>query len=50
MRLRRALEEMVVEGVNTNIKLHQELLRQDDVLNGDYSIKWLEQWLEERVV
>ena len=49
MRLRRALEEMVVEGVNTNIKLHQELLRQDDVLNGDYSIKWLEKWLDERV-
>jgi acetyl-CoA carboxylase biotin carboxylase subunit len=50
MRLRRALEEMVVEGVKTNIPLHQELLRQDDVLNGDYSIKWLEQWLEQRVV
>ncbi len=48
MRLRRALDEMVVEGVNTNIKLHQELLRQDDVLNGDYSIKWLEKWLEDR--
>jgi acetyl-CoA carboxylase biotin carboxylase subunit len=48
MRLRRALEEMVVEGVKTNIPLHQELLRQDDVLNGDYSIKWLEQWLEMR--
>jgi acetyl-CoA carboxylase biotin carboxylase subunit len=50
MRLRRALEEMVVEGVKTNIPLHQELLRQDDVLNGDYSIKWLEKWLEERAV
>jgi acetyl-CoA carboxylase biotin carboxylase subunit len=48
MRLRRALEEMVVEGVKTNIPLHQELLRQTDVLNGDYSIKWLENWLEER--
>jgi len=48
MRLRRALEEMVVEGVKTNIPLHQELLRQDDVLNGDYSIKWLEKWLDER--
>jgi acetyl-CoA carboxylase biotin carboxylase subunit len=48
MRLRRALEEMVVEGVKTNIPLHQELLRQDDVLNGDYSIKWLETWLESR--
>ncbi len=48
MRLRRALEEMVVEGVKTNIPLHQELLRQDDVLNGDYSIKWLEEWLDKR--
>jgi acetyl-CoA carboxylase biotin carboxylase subunit len=48
MRLRRALEEMVVEGVKTNIPLHRELLRQDDVLNGDYSIKWLENWLKER--
>ncbi|MXP45511.1 acetyl-CoA carboxylase biotin carboxylase subunit [Allopontixanthobacter sediminis] len=48
MRLRRALEEMVVDGVKTSIPLHQELLRQDDVLNGDYSIKWLEEWLETR--
>jgi acetyl-CoA carboxylase, biotin carboxylase subunit len=48
MRLRRALEEMVVEGVRTNIPLHQELLRQGDVLNGDYSIKWLEEWLAAR--
>ena len=48
MRLRRALEEMVVEGVRTSIPLHQELLRQDDVLDGNYSIKWLEEWLAVR--
>ena len=48
MRLRRALEEMVVEGPTTNILLHQELLKQDDILNGDYTIKWLEDWLETR--
>ncbi|MXP13767.1 acetyl-CoA carboxylase biotin carboxylase subunit [Altererythrobacter confluentis] len=48
MRLRRALEEMVVEGVKTSIPLHQELLKQDDVLSGDYSIKWLEDWLAQR--
>ena len=48
MRLKRALEEMVVEGVKTNIPLHQELLKQPDVLSGDYSIKWLEEWLTER--
>ncbi len=48
MRLRRALEEMVVEGVKTSIPLHQRLLREPDVLNGDYSIKWLEEWLATR--
>ena len=48
MRLRRALEEMVVEGVKTSIPLHQALLREADILNGDYSIKWLEDWLARR--
>ncbi|MEW4448344.1 acetyl-CoA carboxylase biotin carboxylase subunit [Qipengyuania sp. JC766] len=48
MRLRRALEEMVIEGVKHSIPLHQELIKQDDVLSGDYSIKWLEEWLKER--
>ena len=48
MRLRRALEEMVIEGVNHSVPLHRELLQQPDILNGDYSIKWLEEWLETR--
>ena len=48
MRLRRALEEMVIDGVKTSIPLHQALLREPDVLNGDYSIKWLEDWLARR--
>ncbi len=48
MRLRRALEEMVIEGVKTNIPLHQALIREDDVLAGSYSIKWLEEWLDGR--
>ncbi len=45
MRMRRALEEMVVDGVKTNIPLHKDLLRAPDVIDGDYSIKWLEEWL-----
>ena len=48
MRLRRALEEMVIEGVKTSIPLHAELIEQPDILNGDYSIKWLEDWLAKR--
>jgi acetyl-CoA carboxylase biotin carboxylase subunit len=45
MRMRRALEEMVVGGVKTNIPLHQALLADPDVIHGDYTIKWLEEWL-----
>jgi len=45
MRMRRALEEMVIAGVKTNIPLHQALLADPDVIHGDYTIKWLEEWL-----
>ncbi len=47
MRLRRALEEFVVGGIETTIPLHQRLVNADSVLNGDYHIHWLEQWLAE---
>jgi acetyl-CoA carboxylase biotin carboxylase subunit len=46
MRLKRALEEYVIEGMKTTIPLHQRLIADPDVQNGDYSIKWLEEWLE----
>jgi acetyl-CoA carboxylase biotin carboxylase subunit len=46
MRLRRALEEMVIEGVDSTIPLHQALLDDPEFLAGDYTIKWLEEWLE----
>ncbi len=45
MRLRRALEETVITGVKTTIPLHQALLNEPDIQNGDYTIKWLEEWL-----
>lgn len=45
MRLRRALEEMVIDGVKTSIPLHQRLMKEPDFLSGDYTIKWLEEWL-----
>jgi acetyl-CoA carboxylase biotin carboxylase subunit len=44
-RLKRALEEFVVEGMKTTIPLHQKLVRDPEFLAGDYTIKWLEQWL-----
>ncbi|MDT0575832.1 acetyl-CoA carboxylase biotin carboxylase subunit [Croceicoccus sp. F390] len=49
MRLKRALGEMVIEGVNTTTPLHEALIRQDDFLSGDYTIKWLEEWMDRRV-
>jgi acetyl-CoA carboxylase biotin carboxylase subunit len=48
MRMRRALEEMVIGGVKTNIPLHQALLADPDVIHGDYTIKWLEEWLAQQ--
>jgi len=50
MRLRRALEEFVVEGMKTTIPLHQALVRDEEFLRGEYTIKWLEQWLEKQRV
>ncbi len=46
MRLRRALEEFLVEGMKTTIPLHQQIVRDEAFLRGDYTIKWLEKWLE----
>jgi acetyl-CoA carboxylase biotin carboxylase subunit len=48
MRLKRALEEMAIEGVKTSVPLHKALLNEPDVLSGNYSIKWLEDWLASR--
>jgi len=45
MRLRRALDEIVVEGIETTIPLFQKLVRQSDILNADYHIHWLEHYL-----
>ncbi|MGF7155229.1 acetyl-CoA carboxylase biotin carboxylase subunit [Novosphingobium gossypii] len=48
MRLKRALGEMVIEGVKTSIPLHQALLEDPEFNSGDYTIKWLEDWLAKR--
>jgi acetyl-CoA carboxylase biotin carboxylase subunit len=45
MRLRRSLDELVVGGIDTTIPLFQQLVRDPDILNGDYHIHWLEHYL-----
>ena len=45
-RLRRALGELVVDGVDTTVPLFHALLGEEDVVTGNYDIHWLEHWLE----
>ena len=44
-RLHRALEEYVIHGPKTTIPLHQALIEDPEFIDGNYTIKWLEQWL-----
>jgi acetyl-CoA carboxylase biotin carboxylase subunit len=48
MRLRRALNELVVGGIETTIPLFQELISQSDIIDGAYNIHWLERYLARR--
>jgi acetyl-CoA carboxylase, biotin carboxylase subunit len=45
MRLRRALDELVVDGIETTLPLFRALVREPDIIDGDYHIHWLEQFL-----
>ncbi len=45
-RLKRALGELIIDGIDTTIPLFHALLEEEAVLSGDYNIHWLEKWLE----
>jgi acetyl-CoA carboxylase biotin carboxylase subunit len=42
MRLKRALGEFVVDGIETTIPLFTSLISQPDIVDGNYDIHWLE--------
>ncbi len=46
MRLRRALNEYVIDGIETTIPLHNRLMTAPDFINGDYDNTWLEKFVE----
>jgi acetyl-CoA carboxylase biotin carboxylase subunit len=48
MRLKRALDEFVIDGIETTVPLFQALLRETDIIDGDYHIHWLEDYLARR--
>jgi acetyl-CoA carboxylase, biotin carboxylase subunit len=44
-RLKRALGELIVDGIDTTVPLFHRLLEEPDIQTGDYNIHWLEKWL-----
>jgi acetyl-CoA carboxylase biotin carboxylase subunit len=47
MRLKRALDEFVVDGIETTLPLFRALVREPDIADGNYHIHWLERFLAE---
>jgi acetyl-CoA carboxylase biotin carboxylase subunit len=45
MRMKRALDEFVIEGIETNLPLFRALVREKDIIDGAYHIHWLEEFL-----
>ncbi|MBJ3762821.1 acetyl-CoA carboxylase biotin carboxylase subunit [Maribius pontilimi] len=45
-RLERALGELIIDGVDTTVPLFHALLQEPAIQSGDYTIHWLEHWLE----
>jgi acetyl-CoA carboxylase biotin carboxylase subunit len=45
LRLRRSLDEFIIDGIDTTIPLFQTLVRNPDIQNGLYDIHWLEKFL-----
>jgi len=48
LRLRRALGEMVITGIETTKPLHEALIDDPEFQKGEYNIHWLEKWLEKQ--
>ncbi|MEC8403757.1 MAG: acetyl-CoA carboxylase biotin carboxylase subunit, partial [Pseudomonadota bacterium] len=46
-KLDRALDEFVIEGVETTLPLFKDLLRDNDIQEGNYNIHWLEKYLDQ---
>ncbi len=45
-RLKRSLNELIVDGIDTTVPLFRALLEEKTVQSGNYTIHWLEKWLE----
>jgi len=44
-RLKRSLNELIIDGIDTTTELFHDLLNDQDIIQGNYNIHWLEKWL-----
>jgi acetyl-CoA carboxylase biotin carboxylase subunit len=44
-RLRRALDEFVIDGISTTLPLHRRIAADPEFQAGDYTIHWLERFV-----
>ncbi len=44
-RLKRSLDELIIDGIDTTTDLFHDLLKNKDIIDGKYNIHWLENWL-----
>ena len=45
-KMKRALEEYVIMGINTNIQLHQKIISTKDFLKGNYDISFMSEFIK----
>ena len=47
-RMERALEEFVIEGLDTTISFHLDVIRSQDFQTGNYDTSWIEKYVEQQ--
>ena len=47
-RMIRALNEFIIEGIDTTLDLHKDIISSKEFKSNNYDIKWLEEYLEKK--
>ena len=46
LKLKIALKEYVIDGINTTLPLHEKIISENEFISGNYDIRWLEKFLK----
>ena len=46
LKLKIALKEYVIDGINTTLSLHEKIISENEFISGNYDIRWLEKFLK----